>query len=126
VGDIRVIPRPPQLYNLPPRFADLKKEILTDEGPVVEAWKEILAELKTVTSEIERVGSDIIPQVEFKELHSLGDAQIRNIRRRGCVVIRNVVDDDKVLEWKELLREYIKLNPQITGFPEYAKQFFDV
>ena len=49
-----------------------------------------------------------------------------NIRRRGCVVIRNVVDDDKVLEWKELLREYIKLNPQITGFPAYAKQFFDV
>ena len=53
------MPRPPQLYNLPPRFADLKKEILTDEGPIVEAWKEILAELKTVTSEIERVGSDV-------------------------------------------------------------------
>jgi len=47
------------LNNLPPRFADLKKEILTDEGAVVKAWNEILAELKIVISEWDRIGSDV-------------------------------------------------------------------
>ena len=50
---------PSHLNNLPPRFADLKKEILTDEGAVVKAWNEILAELKIVISEWDRIGSDV-------------------------------------------------------------------
>ncbi len=55
----RIMALPFYLNNLPPRFADLKKEILTDEGAVVKAWNEILAELKIVISEWDRIGSDV-------------------------------------------------------------------
>ena len=53
------MPQPLHLYDLPPRFSDLKKEVLSGGAAVVEAWEEVLAELKTATSEFERVGSEV-------------------------------------------------------------------
>lgn len=67
-----------------------------------------------------------IPQIDFSEITSLSPEQRDIITRRGCVVIHNVVDDEKALEWKKLLQEYIDLNPQVEGFPSYNKQFFEI
>jgi hypothetical protein len=55
--------------------------------------------------------------VEFSEIGKLSAEQIDNIKRRGSVHIKNVVDDEDALRWKELLREYVRANPSVEGEP---------
>lgn len=42
-----------------------------------------------------------------------------NIKRKGCLVIRDVVDDAQAREWKTTLDEFVKINPTADG--EYLK-----
>ncbi|KAI0076163.1 DUF1479-domain-containing protein [Panus rudis PR-1116 ss-1] len=114
----------------PPRFADLKRDIAESFGPgfqerVTKAWNEILVELKAETANIAREGSEGIPQVDFAELQGLSKDKLDTIKRKGCVVIRNVVDDAEALSWKADLVDYVKTNP-VKGFPEEDKQFFQI
>ncbi|CAE6518139.1 unnamed protein product [Rhizoctonia solani] len=99
-----------------PRFAELKRSVIApeDEDKLTESWNKLLVALKGRTEEIEKTGSSIIPQVEFKELSSLDSSKIEEIKRTGCVVIRGVVD------------EYIRSNPETRGFPADNKQFFEL
>ncbi len=44
------------------------------------------------------------------------DSETTNLlRRRGCVLIRNVVPDEEAISWEQQLREYITDNPSIVG-----------
>ena len=50
---------------LPPRFADLKREIAQSGGPdfeqrITAAWAELLAELAKNNAEIEKAGSQVL------------------------------------------------------------------
>ncbi|KAJ7488042.1 hypothetical protein FB451DRAFT_1226299 [Mycena latifolia] len=113
---------------LPPRFTEIKRAIAATnpnfEQDLTKAWKEVLAELDTVTKTIAKEGSAYIPQVSFADLDKLSEAQIADIKRKGTVVIKDVVDDDQARAWKTSLEEFIKANPQAEGFPEEDKQFF--
>ncbi|KAL5529483.1 hypothetical protein ACEPAG_5468 [Sanghuangporus baumii] len=114
--------------SLPERFADLKRTIVPDEESktrMTAAWNDLLGELRTAVGEIKTNSSSIIPQVEFSELQSLTLDQINQIKRRGTVLIKNVVDDDQAISWREELKKYIKTNP-VEGFPEEDKQFFEL
>jgi hypothetical protein len=135
-------------HGYPPRFAELKARILPDGQRVVDAWAEIIAELAATTERfnatLQEVGSwfshqlsviapinttmgdQNIPTIDFSEIKTLGPERRSAIKRSGCVVIRNVVDDESALEWKRLLEEYVKLNPQVQGFPLRNKQFFEI
>ena len=62
---------------LPPRFADLKREIAGSAGPdfeqrVTTAWIDLLAELAKTTAEIEQGGSEVRTAVEHPQrtIHS--------------------------------------------------------
>ena len=48
---------------------------------------------------------------------------LKNIRRRGCVVIHNVVDEAEAQAWKKDLDSLVTDNP-VIGMPEDQKQFF--
>ncbi|EJD02244.1 DUF1479-domain-containing protein [Fomitiporia mediterranea MF3/22] len=115
--------------TLPLRFADLKREILPQDEPskahFVAAWNDVLAALRTATEEIKSHGSSIISQVEFSELQNLKPKEIEAIKRRGTVLIKNVIDDDQVVLWREELESFVKINP-VEGFPEGDKQFFQL
>lgn len=58
-----------------------------------------------------------MPQVGFAELGSLSEQRVDEIKRKGCVVIRDVVDDAEAKEWQAWLREYVSKNPDIEGDP---------
>lgn len=65
---------------------------------------------------------------------------MEQIRKKGCVVVRNVVDDAEVLSWKADLQQHVQANPLVPGkcsmctekyvltgspgFPVENKQFF--
>ncbi|KAI0775032.1 DUF1479-domain-containing protein [Trametes elegans] len=119
-----------ELGPCPPRLVELKKEIAGAypdfEARATKAWGEILQELDKVTKEIANGGSQNVPEVQFSELGSLSPERVAEIKRKGSVVIRDVVDDAEASEWKEWLREYVTKNPDIEGHPENDKQFFQL
>ncbi|KXN88349.1 hypothetical protein AN958_07494 [Leucoagaricus sp. SymC.cos] len=118
------------IRSYPPHFLDVKHEIASSypdfEARITKAWKEIIAELAVVTQQIHDVGNNYIPQVNFSELDTLSAEQITMIKRRGCVVIKDIIDDEKVIAWKETLREFTRTNPDVEGFPANDKQFFEL
>lgn len=60
-----------------------------------------------------------VPQVEFSELNTLSPEKVEEVRRKGSVVIRNVVDDSEASSWKDWLKEYVTSNPGIDGQPKH-------
>ncbi|KAK7032721.1 DUF1479-domain-containing protein [Favolaschia claudopus] len=114
--------------ELPPRFADIKRSIAAAnpnfEQDLTKAWNEVLTELDKVTKTIASAGPSYIPQVAFADLNTLTEGQIADIKRKGSVVIKDVVDDEQARAWKASLDEFVEANPQSDGFPEDNKQFF--
>jgi len=111
--------------SLPEKYLDLKKEIAKGLDPDVlrKSWGEVLEALEKMTSESAKSGPDVIPQVDFSQLQDLPDDQKELIKRRGALVIRNVVPEAEALEWKEWLKEYVKTN-DCDGMPEDNKILF--
>lgn len=96
------------------------------EERVTKAWAEILEELATKTVEISKAGSTYIPQVKFSDLDILPPETIQEIKRKGSVVIKDVVDDDEAISWRKSLVEFVKANPDVEGIPADDKQFFQL
>jgi len=110
---------------LPEKYGTLKKEIASKLNPLTmqKTWGEVLDALQTMTSESAKAGPDIVPQIDFDDLRDLPNATLELIKRRGAVVIRNVVPKDEAEEWKQWLEEYVKVN-DVTSEPETQNQFF--
>jgi hypothetical protein len=53
--------------------------------------------------------------VRFDDLSSLPKDRVDLIKRRGVVVIRDVVNDEVAFGWKLALQEYAKANPETKG-----------
>ncbi|KAG8937103.1 hypothetical protein FRC02_006303 [Tulasnella sp. 418] len=111
----------------PPRFVQLKQELSRGKEEFIKtAWNEVLDELATQTKVIAETGPAYVPQVDFADLQKLTPAEIDKIKRIGSVIVRNVIDDDEVVGYKESLKEYVKANPHVAGFPPNNKQFFEM
>ncbi|KAF5342342.1 hypothetical protein D9611_001342 [Ephemerocybe angulata] len=115
---------------LPERFADIKKDIAASypefQERATKAWAEIIQALGETTASIVEKGSEYIPQVYFKDLKNLDQETVDRIRRVGTVIIRDIVDDAEAAKWKEDLKTFVKENPDVDGFPEPNKQFFEL
>jgi hypothetical protein len=68
---------------------------------------------------------EYIPQVEFSDLDGLSPEQIESIKAKGCIVVRNVVDDEQARRWRIELLQFVDANPNVPGVPEENKQFFE-
>ncbi|KAF9460315.1 DUF1479-domain-containing protein [Collybia nuda] len=115
---------------LPARFADIKQEIAASypdfKERATQAWAEILGQLKINNAEIAKNGTSVIPHVSFADLDKLSEEELENIKRRGTVVIKDVVDDAEAIQWRLSLEEFIKANPDVEGVPADDKQFFQL
>ncbi|KAG8960140.1 hypothetical protein FRC03_007005 [Tulasnella sp. 419] len=113
---------------LPKRFSDLKKTMVPtthDQERIVHGWITLLDALKVAVAEIQEKGTSIVPEVAFSNM--VGTEEWKNeVRKRGVVVVRDVIDDEEVLGWKQQLRDYIEANPQVKGFPADNKQVFEL
>jgi hypothetical protein len=116
----------------PPSFIDIKRSIASSypdfEARATTAWHEIIEELDKVTSIIKEEGLNYIPQINFNSLDSISEDEIKVIKRRGSALIRDVVDDAQAAEWKEELKEFVKVNDErgVEGVPVHDKQFFNL
>jgi D-ribose pyranose/furanose isomerase RbsD len=122
---------------LPSKFADLKREIAASipdfERKATQAWSEIISQLKSINEEIRKSSSEVakyfynnapsqgltptqyIPQVNFQQLKTLSQEQIESIKRKGSVVIKDVIPDEQAAKWKEDLTEFVTNNPDVDG-----------
>ncbi|KAF8813418.1 DUF1479-domain-containing protein [Phlegmacium glaucopus] len=118
--------------TLPPRFIDIKRSIASSypdfETRATRVWHEIIEELDKVTRVIKEEGVNYIPQINFSSLSSIPQDEVEMIKRRGSVVIRDVVDDAQAAQWKDELKEFVKVNDDrgVEGIPYNDKQFFQL
>ncbi|KAF8886070.1 DUF1479-domain-containing protein [Gymnopilus junonius] len=115
---------------LPARFADIKASIAASypdfEANAIQSWGEILQELNEVAKVIKTDSVDYVPQVNFTDLHKLSPEGVEKIKRRGTVVIKDIVPDEQAAKWKDELKEFVKINPDVDGLPRDDKQFFSL
>jgi hypothetical protein len=101
---------------LAPEYADLKSRLIKGREDAVRAsWERLLQDLQEEVPLIAESGSKIIPEIDFKDIDNVSETFTRELRKRGCAVIRNVVSESEALGWKKDLRDYIGKNPQTKG-----------
>lgn len=112
---------------LPPRFADLKRRLISGHEDAVEkSWQRLLADLRKETEIIKALGSKVIPELDFRYMHDLEKrTRFRDeLHKRGVAIIRGVVSEKEALDWKELVKRYIQTNPSTKGREPLLFQLF--
>ena len=77
----------------------------------------MLAELREGTQIVRELGSKIVPELDYKDLN---DVEKRTtfrdkLHKRGVALIRGVVPEQEALDWKELVKQYVRDNPSVRG-----------
>ena len=82
-----------------------------------DSWHRLLADLRHEIDIVKALGSKVIPELEFKDMHSMEKRTTfrDGLRKRGVGLIRGVVSEREALGWKELVKRYIQTNPSTKG-----------
>ena len=105
---------------LPERFASQKKRLIAGrEDQIQRSWDRLLRKLKDEVHLIEQRGSDIVPSIDFKDIHSAPAAFRDELRKRGVAVIRGVIPEHEARGYKEEIEHYAKANPGTKGMSGY-------
>lgn len=116
-----------QFAPLAPEYADLKGRLIRGHHDAVRAsWERLLRDLCEEIPHIIEAGSNVIPEIDFKDIGNAPEAFSNELRKRGVAVVRGVIPEQEVLGWKEDLRQYIKENPQTKAFPPENPQVFEL
>lgn len=101
---------------LPPRFADIKRQLIAgNEMRLRESWNSLLSALAVETATVARLGSDIIPQIDFRDIAQPPSDFLEGVKKRGVGVIRQVVPRDEARIYKTQVEEYVMANPWTKG-----------
>ncbi|KAF2638254.1 DUF1479-domain-containing protein [Massarina eburnea CBS 473.64] len=112
---------------LTPEYAELKARLIKgNEDAVRQSWNRLLEDLRKEIPLIVEQGSNVIPQIDFKDIDNAPEKFSKELKERGVAVIRGVVGEKEALGWKEDLREYIRQNPQTKAFPAENPQVFEL
>ena len=105
-----------QVEPLPRRFADLKRRLVHDHKEQLTAsWNRLLRELQNEIQEIKVHGSNIIPDIQFKDIGVSSANFEQAVHKRGVAIIRGVVPQTEAREYKNEVERYIKDNPSTKG-----------
>ncbi|KAI0438037.1 DUF1479-domain-containing protein [Xylaria telfairii] len=111
------------------RFAKLKRNMIAcREKDVAESFYRLLRALRKEADDIAARGSDVIPTIDYFDIHDSAKASAfrRALRKRGVAVIKRVVPVTVAQTWKDETLDYIADNPQARGYPQHDPQLFDL
>lgn len=112
---------------LQPRFATLKSKFLKgNEEQLQASWDRLIKALKREVEEVSEMGIKAIPTIEYKDIAKASPLDIAEIKRRGTVVIRNVVPEEEALQLKADLKDYIRQNPKAKAFPAASPAVYEL
>ena len=82
-----------------------------------DSWHRLLGDLGREIDVIRALGSNVIPELEFRDMHDVKKRTTfrDGLRKRGVGLIRGVVSEREALGWKELVTRYIQTNPSTKG-----------
>lgn len=107
---------------LDPRFAAIKTELIRgNEAAVKASWTRLLVKLQEETQIIKRLGSTVVPQIEYKDIDRPSEHFRAEYLKRGIAVIKGAVPQDEALQMKDELRNYIKANPSTKGEASHTR-----
>lgn len=105
-----------QFAPLAPEYAHLKRRLLSGhEDAVRESWDRLLRSLREEIPVIVENSSAVIPEIAFQDIDNAPASFDQELRKRGVAVVRGVVSEQEALQWKEELKEYIRMNPHTKG-----------
>lgn len=111
-------------------FIQLKHEIAKAypgfEQNVTSAWASIVEELGRVTVDIAKLGPDYIPVIDNSSLNNISADQLKELKRKGSFVVRNVVPQSEAQAWRQGLLEFVHANPNAEGTPAENPQYFQI
>ena len=90
-----------------------KKKLRNKSKDYVLNFKKIEEFIKKEIAEIEifkNSSKSIIPEISYHELDLVDSKTIENIHKRGCLIIRDVFEDNKIVKINKELEEYIEGN----------------
>ncbi|KAI1204816.1 DUF1479-domain-containing protein [Annulohypoxylon truncatum] len=119
----------PDPIPLPDRFAKIKRKLIAgNEKAVACSFYRLLSQLRKEADRIAAAGSDIIPTIDYIDIHNPNKVAIFRdaLRKRGVAVIRRVVPSNVALLWKEETQEYLRHNPPTKGFPAHDPQLYEM
>ena len=100
-----------------------KAEITVAGVDYQKAFQEMDAKIEKELQEIESLvakGLSPIPEINFNDLSSADDDFANLVRKRGCVIVRNVFSEDRVDQWNENLMGYVRDNDYFDKQAEKA------
>ena len=59
---------------------------------------------------LKKTNSNIIPEINFHDLKNQSETIVNEVKKRGCVVIRNVFESDQMIKMNSELESYIEEN----------------
>ncbi len=98
------------------------QDIINEYGTrnLMKSWIKTCNELKFLTEKLAREKKSAIPVIEFADLDEISKdtKKTEKLREAGCLIVRNVVDDDEITGLLEDALKYQKDNKdQIDGRP---------
>ena len=105
-----------QQTQLPEEFAHLKKRLIAGrEDQIQRSWNRLLYQLREEVRTIQHHGSEVIPSIDYKDIHAAPRSFQDELRKRGVAVIRGVVPENEARGYKEEIEEYVRENPGTRG-----------
>jgi Protein of unknown function (DUF1479) len=104
--------------QLPPRFGQLKREIIGQHGKaILESWKRLIPVVEAKVREANAKGPSIFPEVEFADIVNgkVDPDSIDRIKRAGVCIVRNAIPKEEAAELLSDVRDYIQTNPTTKG-----------
>jgi hypothetical protein len=120
---------PAALTSVPlePQSATLKSEMIAGREDIIqESFHRLLYALKEEIAVVNALKSEVIPEIDFRDIKDASTKFSAEYKTRGAAIIRNVIPPVEAMEMKEELQKYIAANPQTRAFPSDSPQEYDL
>ncbi|KAJ9307886.1 hypothetical protein DTO027B5_5160 [Paecilomyces variotii] len=93
-------------------FKEYKRQIIDEYGEenIRKAWLKTCEDLKVITAILSEKGSSVIPELDFNDLQDLSEEKVKELKKIGCFVIRNVIPTAEATAQFENLKQYVSEN----------------
>jgi len=103
-------------------FVRVKREIVAQYGKdaLCKSWRKVCHQLETITKDLASRGSNSIPSFDLDHVinNGLTDSEIEEIKRTGCLIVRQVIPEEEAREQYQNLKTYIADNKEhVKGWP---------
>lgn len=114
-------------------YVDIQKRLINGrEESIQKSWDRLLPVLSQEVKHIRKHGNKVVPDIDFRDLIENDDGQVQfpdhiaqEVKKRGTMIIRNVIPRNEALEIRDELSEYIKTN-NAKGFPPESPTIYEL